>query len=240
MKRKILTLTTVFAFIYVAVQAQGLSQFNQEVDTFLGKYVSNGNVDYKAIKDNFNDVDRLYKSLATVDLKNASANEQKAFYINAYNIIVIHQIAKYYPLKSALDRNGFFDKVRHSVAGESLTLDHIEKGKVILKFKDPRVHFAFSCAAKGCPELANFAFRADKLDAQLDERTKNSLNNPEFIKINEGDMSVDLSMIFKWYNKDFTMSEPSVLAYVNKYRTKKIPASYAVDFYDYDWSLNIQ
>ncbi len=230
----LLSFNPLFAFL------QNTNDFNKETDVFLKKYVKNGKVDYQTLKSNFNDIDPLYNSLKTVDVKNLSENEVKAFYINAYNVIVIHQITKYFPLKSALDRNGFFDKVKHRVAGENLTLDQIEKGKVILKFKDPLVHFAFSCAAIGCPELANYAFMPSQIDEQLNARAKNSMNNPDFIKVDNSKKEVNVSMIFKWYEKDFLMNEKSVINYINQYRTKKIPADYQVNFYEYDWSLNIQ
>ncbi|MEM6360586.1 MAG: DUF547 domain-containing protein, partial [Bacteroidota bacterium] len=48
---------------------------------------------------------------------------KNAFFVNAYNLIVIYQVAKFYPLKSPLDRSGFFDRVKHTVAGESITLN---------------------------------------------------------------------------------------------------------------------
>lgn len=218
--------------------AQSLATFNQQADQFFKTNVVKGKVNYKKLKDNFSEVDKLYASLNTIDLAKVSDDEIKSFYINAYNIIVIHQIAKYYPLKSALDRNGFFDKVKHNVAGENLTLDQIEKGKVILKFRDPRVHFAFSCAATGCPELANFGFNPEMIEQQLVSRTTNAVNNPNFIKVNNQSKEVSVSMIFKWYEKDFLENDPSVLAYINRFRTQKIPDNYTLKFYDYDWSLN--
>ena len=69
---------------------------------FLEKHVKNGKVDYKTLKNNFIEIDQLYQSLAGVNVNNLSKDEKMAFYINAYNIIVIRQITDYYPLKSAL------------------------------------------------------------------------------------------------------------------------------------------
>ncbi len=217
---------------------QSVSVFNQSADNFLKKHVTAGKIDYKNLKTNFNEINQLYQSLAKVKIGGLAKDEIQAFYINAYNIIVIRQITDYYPLKSALDKNGFFDKVKHNVGGEQLTLDQIEKGKVIIPFRDPRVHFAFSCAAIGCPELASFAYKGSKLDQQLETRTRNAINNPEFIMVNAAKREVRLSMIFKWYEKDFKMNAPSTIEYINKYRDNKIPNNYNVTFYDYDWSLN--
>ncbi|HET8858696.1 DUF547 domain-containing protein [Marivirga sp.] len=229
-----------FSSLSLMAYKQGTNEFNKEADVFLKKYVHDGKVDYQRLKNNFEEVDKLYQSLASVKIDGLLDKEIKALYINAYNIIVIRQITEYFPLKSALDKNGFFDKVKHNVGGEMLTLDQIEKGKVIIPFQDPRVHFAFSCAAIGCPELANFAYTADKLDAQLDERTISSINNPDFIKLKPSENLVELSMIFKWYERDFKMKADNVVDYINQYRESKIPSTYKIDHYAYDWSLNIQ
>jgi hypothetical protein len=221
-------------------ESRPLTSFNEAADAFLKKYVEKGKVDYKSLKQNFAEVDQLYVQLAGVSLTAATKNEKMAFYINAYNVIVIRQITEYFPLKSALDKNGFFDKVRHQVGGEELTLDQIEKGKVIIPFRDPRVHFAFSCAAIGCPELGDFAYTADNLERMLEQRTRSAINNPEFIIVDPATKEVKLSMIFKWYEKDFTINEATVLAYINKYRSTPIPASYTMSHYKYNWDLNIQ
>jgi hypothetical protein len=235
---------TIIAIILSSLSLMAFRQetkdFNQNLDSFLKKYVQDGKVDYKRLKNNFEDVDKLYQSLATVNINELSKNETKALYINAYNVIVIRQITEYFPLKSAIDKNGFFDKVKHNVGGEMLTLDQIEKGKVIIPFQDPRVHFAFSCAAASCPELADFAYTADKLEAQLNERTSKSINNPDFIKVSANKNLVEVSKIFKWYERDFKLKADDALSYINQYRKNKIPESYTVDFYEYDWSLNIQ
>lgn len=241
MKKLKLTIIAIFlSSISLTAFSQETKQFNQEVDVFLKKYVQDGKVDYKRLKNNFEEVNKLYQSLASINISGLTENEIKAFYINAYNIIVIKQITENYPIESALNKKGFFNIVQHNVGGEMLTLDQIEKGKVIIPYRDPRVHFAFSCAAISCPELANYAFTAENLDAQLDERTTNSINNPDFIKVKANENLVELSMIFKWYEKDFKMKADDVMAYINQYRKNKIPTSYDIRHYAYDWSLNIQ
>lgn len=237
MKRMLLSLLALFLYQSVAM-AISTADFTNQADIFLGKYVEYGNVAYSKIKQNKAEIDQLYQMIADVDLSKASDAEKKAFYINAYNLIVIHHIVEYYPLKSALDKNGFFDQLKHRVAGESLTLDQIEKGKVIIKYRDPRVHFAFSCAAKGCPKLAGFAYRADKLDEQLDRRTRQVVQDLKFTWFDLDNRVVYISKIFDWYERDFTQDGKTVVEWINQYRNKEIPRHFSVVHYDYDWSLN--
>ena len=218
--------------------AVSLTQFTDQADAFLAKYVSGGNVAYKKVQQDPAMINNLYTLIGEVDLSAASDNEKKAFYINAYNLIVIQQITAYYPMKSALDKNGFFDRQKHKVAGEMLTLDQIEKGKVILKYRDPRVHFAFSCAARGCPPLANFAYRPERIDDQLERATGHSLKDFRFIRFDLDNRTVLLSKIFDWYERDFTAEGLTVVEYINQYRDKEIPRGFKIEYYAYDWSLN--
>lgn len=214
--------------------------FFLKADTFFKKYVSGGSVAYKSIKQNFNDIESLYKEMGTLDLSDFSDPEKKAFYINAYNIAVIYQVVKYYPLKSPLDQSGFFNQVKHRIAGEEITLDVLEIKKLLQPFGDARIHFALACAAKSCPPLASFAYLPERLDQQLTERTTQSVNNKGWLKINTKEKRVELSKIFDWYKKDFTAKEKSVLDWINQYRKEKIPSDYSVGYYEYNWALNEQ
>lgn len=215
-----------------------LNRFVADADVFLNKYVEKGQVDYAEIKDNFQEIEKLYNQVGSMDLSAANDEERKAFYINAYNLIVIYQVSKYYPLKSALDRSGFFDKVDHRIAGKEMTLNQLEIGILIRKYNDPRIHFALACAAKGCPPLADFAFKPSILDAQLDKRSRKALNDSYFIRVYPEKKRVEISKIFDWYKKDFSANGQEPLKFINKYRNSKIPGSYEVAFYEYDWSLN--
>jgi hypothetical protein len=213
-------------------------EFFRKTDSFLKKYVSDGSVAYKAIRQNSTGIEALYREIGGIDLASFSDSEKKAFYINAYNIAVIYQVVKYYPLKSPLDHSGFFNQVKHKVAGQNLTLDELEMKKLLQPYGDARIHFALACAAKSCPPLASFAFVPEKLDQQLTERTMLSVNSRDWLKINHKEKRIGLSKIFDWYKKDFGTSEKSVLDWVNQYRKEKIPSDYSVGYYDYNWALN--
>ena len=218
--------------------SQNVNTFFKDSDTFFKKYVAGGSVSYASVKKNITEIDGLYKQIGAMSLSNENEITKKAFYINAYNIIVIYWVAKHYPLKSPLDDSGFFDKVKHKVAGEDLTLNALEIKKLLLTYKDARIHFALACAARSCPPLASFAYLPDQMEKQLTDRTMQALNNPNWLKVQAGKKKVELSKIFEWYNKDFTTGGKSLIEWVNQYRTEKIPASYSVGYYEYDWALN--
>ena len=166
--------------------------------------------------------------------------KRKPFISTPTILPTIHQVIENYPIQSPMDVKGFFDRQKHTVAGESSTLNNLEKKKLLEPYQDPRVHFVLVCAATSCPPLADFAYQADKLNEQLDEKTRSALNNDDFIRVNNSQKKVALSKIFEWYKGDFTKEASSVIAYINQYRSKKIPEDYKVSYYEYDWSLNEQ
>lgn len=211
------------------------SQFFKDVDVLLKERVSDGLVDYKSLL-----VDKrlvaLIDQIATADISSADAKTKQAFYINAYNLHVINNVLSIYPTNSVLDVAGFFDSKKIKVANNSLTLNDLEKGKLLNAFKDARFHFVLVCGALGCPPITNFAYTPEKLEVQLEQQTKLALNDSEFIKLKSG--SAELSEIFKWYAKDFGTSDEKVKNFINKYRNQKIPSSAKVSYYSYNWKLN--
>ena len=238
--RKISLLLIAFASIATLNAQATISTFTDRADSFMKNYVNDGRVSYVNVKKNLDEITSLYEAIGNMDLGNADANTKKAFYLNAYNLIVIYQVSKFYPLKSPLDQSGFFDQVRHKVAGENITLNELEIKKIILGYKDPRIHFALACAAVSCPKLASFAYRPNILDQQLEGRTRLAINDPSFIRIQTSDGTVNISEIFKWYSRDFTMNGSTVMGFINNYRKSRIPDSYEQGYYQYDWKLNEQ
>ncbi|RAU81768.1 DUF547 domain-containing protein [Pontibacter arcticus] len=211
--------------------------FFDQVDQLLKDHVRGGQVRYTFLQQRKKELASITQQIATYDLSKASANEKKAFYINAYNMLVWQQVIHYYPVKSVMDIAGFFDAKKYNVAGEMLTLNELEKKKLIAPYKDARIHFALVCAAKSCPPLLAKAFRPATLDAQLEAQTKQTLQDKNFIRVDAKTNKVQVSEIFRWYEADFLREAPSIVDYINKYLPKPLPAK-TVGYYTYDWALN--
>jgi hypothetical protein len=209
---------------------------------FLARFVdAAGNVDYAALKRNPGELQGLLKQVAAFDAAAAKPADREAFYLNAYNLLVIGKIVERYPLESVEKVPGFFDKSLVSVAGEKLTLNDLEAKKLRQPYADPRVHFALVCGARGCPRLSRAAYVGSQLDAQLTTQATKVLQDPAFVRIDAKNRKVLLSQVFNWYQGDFQATGKTNVAYVNQFREgKTIPATYAVDYYPYDWALNGQ
>lgn len=211
------------------------NQFFIQSGEFFHLNVEDGLVKYKQIKKNDSKIHDLVNYLSNVDLNSFNSSEKLAFYINAYNLLIINKIIEKFPVESPTSIPGFFDIKKHRIAGEKLTLNDLENNK-IRTYNDSRIHFVLVCAALGCPKLGNFSFTPDKLEQQLTQQTKLALNDPDFIKT-DGNM-VELSEIFKWYRQDFGKSNKDLILFINKYRTDQLPENTKFNYYAYDWKLN--
>ncbi len=233
---------TLFSFIFTMsfITAQLTAgqigdQFFNDTHSFLKSNVKNGLVDYGAVK-NDAALKSLIKTIAEAELSNASDATKQAFYINAYNLLVINNAAQAYPLQSVTDVSGFFDGKKSMIGGKKMTLNKLEKDYLLKPYGDARFHFVLVCGAMGCPPITNFAYTPEKLEEQLEMQTRLAINDPIFIKANGSNVS--LSQIFKWYTNDFGGSTDSILKFINKYRTNPVPSSAKVKYYNYDWSIN--
>ena len=178
--------------------------------------------------------------------KNWSPNEQKAYWINAYNAFTIKLICDHYPVGSIKDIQRGIPLVSDTwqiefikIEGKTYTLNNIEHGILRPKFNDPRVHAAINCASRSCPKLLNKAFISEKLDAQLDLIMKNFINDITRNKIFSSQKAV-LSKIFTWFSGDFKKNNPSVIAFINKFSTIKLDEKAEISYLDYNWQLNKQ
>ncbi|MEL7004591.1 MAG: DUF547 domain-containing protein, partial [Bacteroidota bacterium] len=162
------------------------ADFFKKTDDFLKKHVDeSGQVAYQSIEKSPADLDELVQLISTTELKSLSPDTRKAFLINSYNILVIAQVIDLYPIKSPLDNSSFFNGISHKVGSESLTLDQLEKGMLMMEYHDERTHFVLVCAAKSCPPLANYAYLPETVESQLEERTRYVLNLDWFIQVDK-------------------------------------------------------
>lgn len=217
----------------------------------LARYARDGGIDYEALAGDRGDLDRYLDSLRGARPQGWSRQEQIAFWVNAYNAVVIHHVLERYPdLASVQEVDGFFDELTFPVAGEERTLDEIETAARDLG--DPRVHFAVVCASTSCPDLRANPYTGDKLEQQLADQTRRFLDDPDKgLRYDREANTLWLSSIFKWYAGDFTGGSTvvaffirgDVLEWVAEHVRDPLAKTLrerepAVRYLNYDWGLN--
>lgn len=231
--------TTMFAFAQKAPS-------HQQWDNLVKKHVNgSGLVNYKGFQKDKAELDAYLKTLSSNGPQNNwSANEQKAYWINAYNAFTVSLILQNYPVKSIKDIAGKIYKINTpwdikfiNIGGKKYDLNNIEHGMLRRGFDDPRIHFALVCASISCPRLRNEAYTAAKLDLQLDDAGRDFLNDKS--KNIVGVDKAQLSSYFSWYKGDFTKNG-SLADFINKYSQTKMNAKTRISHLDYNWNLNEQ
>ncbi|MGH9317713.1 MAG: DUF547 domain-containing protein [Thermoanaerobaculia bacterium] len=211
-------------------------------DAILADRARAGGFDYRAATGQ--DKKRLAAYLANLgDAQPTAMNpeEKKAFYINAYNALAIQTLLEN-PGKSIRDVSGAFNKAKHKVAGEMLTLDDIENR--LRESKDARIHFAIVCASKSCPPLAPRAYTGEGLSEALEKQGRVFVNDPARNVIDRGKGRVALSKIFYWNRKEFERDGGSLVKLVSRYVNDSATAAWLAastkepEFLEYDWAPN--
>ncbi len=228
-----------------------LSFVYETIDTLFSLHVdtSRGLVDYDGIHADPR-LRSLIDTIAEFDMSGLEYSaESLAFWINAYNVTVIYYLEKEFGRRRQ-DQIGFpLFNTKYRIARELITLDELEKkhSERISKFREPRTHFALVCAALSCPPLMNSAFRHDRLWSQLEQRTRNFINDRRFNPIPQ------VSQLFSWYSGDFSgwvrdptavsLSRPSSYGTARDFVTSYLHDTTAItgkelSFVVYDWSIN--
>lgn len=188
-------------------------------------------------------------------------NERLAFWVNVYNALAVHAVARLGVRQSVREAAGFFHRAAYCIGGQRYDLDAIEHGVLranrpplpglpppfapddprlaaVVLPPDARVHLALHCATRSCPPLR--AYHAATLDADLDRAAH------DFVAagVELSDSSVRLAAIFDLYRDDFG-GRDGVRAVVLAHLPAELPRDVIADafaggriVYDpYDWSL---
>ena len=235
MKKILLLFVVLLTFVKSYSQT---SVFNN----LLEKYVTNtGIVDYERFNGQL--LKKHIKYLENTSTKsNWSDNKQKAFWINVYNAYTIYivlntiQIEK---IESILDikiKGKTAWKIPFvKVGNKTYTLDYIEHKILRRKFSDPKIHFGINCASASCPKLSNKAFTEDNIEMELTRLTEDFINDTSKNKISNNE--IEISLIFDWFQNDFTKNG-SLINFLNNYSKIKISPKAKISFLNYDWTLN--
>ncbi|MFW5876852.1 MAG: DUF547 domain-containing protein [Myxococcota bacterium] len=193
---------------------------------------------------------RSLRSVCEADYRGWSRPQKLAFWINAYNAYTVRLILDHYPLDSIRDigvvpgaafRKRFIELPWHP--RKELSLDDIEHRIIRARFREPRIHFALVCAARGCPELRSEPYLAQSLDRQLDDAARRFIRDPTKNRFDADTRTLHLSPIFDWFRDDFEKRGTTVADFVAEHADREMAkaieaGNLGTEFLDYDWSLN--
>jgi hypothetical protein len=266
MSRIALLLVVIAAALVPGVRVRAQADPHAALDRILDVYVRDGLVYYAALRTERANLDRYVGSLERPDwLAGASSADQRAFWINAYNALVLRTVVNAYPIAGKADGYpsisiaqipGAFDRQKHTVAGQVLTLDEIEK-TVIAGFGDHRMVLALGRGALGSGRLRSEAYRGPRLSEQLDEAVREFVKRGDAFRIDRANGIVEVTPLFSWREAVFVQAPAAggdmwanrspleralmVLAYPHRFPSEReflALNTFQMKFGAYDWRLN--
>ena len=184
-------------------------------DAMLELHVRDGLVYYRALQGDRARLSRFIASLNTPQIVSGhdkwSSAQKKAFWLNAYNALVLQTVVNHYPIRgtsknypanSVRQIPGAFERATHAIAGKQVTLDQIET-TVLAEFDDPRVYLALGRGAVGSGRLRSEAFSTKAVDKQLAETKAQFAVTPRWSKVDMLGGKVSISPILSWRSPAF-------------------------------------
>jgi hypothetical protein len=237
------------------------------LDRLLDVYVRDGFVYYRALK---SDRARLDRYVASLDVAEAtydkwSKEQQLAFWINAYNAIVLQTVVDHYPIRgraaeyptnSLRQVPGAFEQLPHRVAGRKVTLDEIETG--LAEFKEPQALLALGRGSVGGGRLHSEAYTSQRLADQLKAVAAECVQRRECVQIETTTGTLSVSPLFSWREamfvdplgttelKDYPGRSPIERAVLRLIEPYLLPSeqeflkqnSFRITYHTFDWRLN--
>lgn len=251
-----------------AQTAHQVDPFHSAYDQLLDLNVRDGFVYYAALRSERGRLDRYVASLnvAPATYERWSREARIAFWLNAYNAVVLQTVAQHYPIRgraaaypasSIRQIPGAFERTAHRIAGRTVTLDEIEK-TVLPEFRDPRVYLALGRGAVGSGRLRSEAYTAARLESQLDAVRAEFVSQQPMFRIDRLAGEVSVTPIISWRESEFVAAydpgeqgpfarrsaiERAILAFATPSllrleREFVNRNDFRIVFHDFDWRLN--
>jgi len=231
--------------------------------------VKHGRIAYEKMLDSpaYADYLDICNNLKHMDLEDLQTREERlAFWINLYNVIVIHGVVQLGVRDSVKEVWNFFRRVQYQIGGFTFTPDDIEHGilrgnrrppnslfrmfgahdrrqRFAVQPLEPRIHFTLVCASCSCPPIEFYS--VEKLEQELTIAAEAFINSGG-CKVDRKTKRVSLSRIFKWYGKDFGATRVDRLKFISRFLVDEDDRTalstqaedFKAEFQAYDWRLN--
>lgn len=194
----------------VLAQAPPYLYTDQDWALVLRDYVHNGLVDYDALSRNRDPLERYYALLGVTGPTRTpdqfpSSNHITAYWIDAYNALVLLAVLQRYPVETMYDLSLPRPETEYAfqVDGRVMNLAAIEEEMLKASGGDARVLLATSRAAMGTPRLPGEPMRSASLERQLSTAAADALGNSRLLRIDHSTRSIFVWQLILTREKDF-------------------------------------
>jgi hypothetical protein len=244
----------------------GTELLHRPLDQILDTNVRDGLVYYRALKSERGRLDRYIASLnvPAATYQGWSKARQTAFWVNAYNAVILQTVINHYPVRSrstsypanSIRQIPGYEQAPFRAAGRSVTLEQIEKS-ILPEFKEPRVYLALGRGAVGSGRLRSEAYTGDRLEKQLANLQQEFVTDRQMLRIDRMTNQISVTPILSWREQEFvaaydkadppfaerspierailTFIKPGLLPLEKEFVQQN---AFKVAFHEFDWRLN--
>lgn len=190
--------------------------------------------------------------------------QQIAFWLNAYNALVLHAISAAGVRDSVRKAPDFYKAWRYRIAGLDFSLNDIEHGVLrgnapryghlsgqfdrkdprtdfITLLADARVHFGMYSACRSTPALR--VFRGTSIEDEIETAARDHLFRT--VEVSKDGAVVKVPELFKWYEADFGGEDDALNFVIARIEDQDVIdridarlGRVALAYHKHDWSLN--
>jgi hypothetical protein len=244
----------------------GTELLHRPLDQILDTNVRDGLVYYRALKSERGRLDRYVASLnvPAATYQGWSKPRQIAFWVNAYNAVILQTVINHYPIRSrstsypanSIRQIPGYEQAPVRVAGRSVTLERIEK-TILPEFKEPRLYLALGRGAVGSGRLRSEAYTGDRLEKQLSNIQLEFVQDRQMLRVDRLTNQMSVTPILSWREQEFvaaydkadprfaerspierailTFIKPGLLPLEKEFVQQN---AFKVAFHEFDWRLN--
>ena len=181
-----------------------------------------------------------------VPLQNLNRNEQLAYWLNLYNIVVYDELAQRYPIRK-LDKlyNGtrktpsMWDEKMINVNGIALSLNDIQYNIIQKTWKDPRVMYGLYQGTIGGPNLRRIAYTGRSVYEKLEDNAEEFINSLRGLRFKGKEAHV--SKIYEWNKELFPNFKQDLRRHLRKYAkfrlVTRLDSTRKIKTKIYDWHI---
>ena len=186
-----------------------------------------------------------FAKMQAVNITQYNDDEQLAFWINLYNVVVLDMILEFYPIKAftlieVKSEQPVWKMQRAKMMDLALSLDNIQHDILREKFDDWRILNGLNIAAVSSGPWQEKPFTGTDISAQLDAHTKQLFTYELTANMPETNI-LRLIAGLQWYAQDFLDAGLTLDDILQQYlpdKLKKQLGDVQEIEYFYDWRLN--
>jgi hypothetical protein len=174
----------------------------------------------------------------------ADPDQQFAFWINAYNLLVIKNVSDHYPINTVRKIDQTFNLRKYLIGGAPYSAEEIRTGKLMPMFyqRDSRGLLLVCGGSMGDPPLQDHAIDAEHMETELRVACYKFVNDPVNVYYDPDTEVMTISRYFMWNKEPIERQFESPFFFANLYLddAKKIQVEKATHEYfkRFNWYLN--